>query len=226
MASERNHGNRGSEQRRNVRATAFALAGIAALMVALFVRQFLSPAHLDPEWLRAQGAVLFDPPRAFDAPVLRDQNDQSFDGSAFASNWSVVFFGFTYCPDVCPTTLALLRQVELELQPSAGARRPVRFFMVSVDPARDTPAQLKTYVAHFSPNLTGLTGEFIDVHRFATQLSVPFRKVVAEDGSYSVDHGANLALINPQGHFAGMIMPPLDKARLLRLLELLRSREG
>lgn len=211
-------------QRRNVRVTVFALAGVVALMVGMFVRQFVNPAQLDAEWLRARGAVVFEQPRSFDAPRLLDQDGRPFDGSAFAGRWSVVFFGFTFCPDVCPTTLTLLRDVEKGLKPAEGERVPVAFYLVSVDPARDTPAVLKTYVRHFSPGLTGLTGEFLDVHRFATQLNTPFRKSAAEDGSYTVDHGANLALINPQGHFAGFVMPPLDAAKLVQLLELLRER--
>lgn len=214
-----------SAQQRNIRYTVFALAGVVALFVALFVRQFVSPDRLDPAWLQAHGTVLFDPPRAFDPPRLVDQEAQPFDGSAFAGQWSVLFFGFTYCPDVCPATLSLLRQVEQQLQPGGGATRPVRIYLTSVDPARDTPAVLKPYLAHFGADFTGLTGEFLDVHRFATQLNIPFRKNMAADGSYSVDHSANLVLINPQGHFAGFVTPPFDREKLVRLLETLRARD-
>lgn len=215
-----------STQQRNIRYTVFGLAGVVTLIVALFVRQFVSPERLDTGWLQAHGTVLFDPPRAFDPPQLLDQQAQPFDGSAFAGRWSVLFFGFTYCPDVCPTTLSLLREVEQALQAAEGRKRELRFYLVSVDPARDTPAVLAPYVAHFSANLTGLTGEFLDVHRFATQLNIPFRKNVAADGSYSVDHSANLVLINPQGHFAGFVTPPFARERLVRLLETLRIRDS
>jgi protein SCO1/2 len=213
-------------RKRNIRATVFALAGIVALFVTLFVRQFVDPARLDADWLRARGAVLFDTPRAFDPPRLVDQDGRPFDGSAFAGAWSVVFFGFTFCPDVCPTTLTLLRDVEQALGGNASGGSRVRVYLVSVDPARDTPAVLKTYVAHFSPRFTGLTGEFLDVHRFATQLNVPFRKTTLEAGGYTIDHGANIALINPLGHFAGYVMPPFDKDKLVQLLTVLRKREA
>lgn len=207
---------------RHVRLTVFALLGVIMLIVGMFVRQFVSPERLDPEWLRAHGAVLFDPPRSFEAPRLLDQNAQAFDGAAFQGNWSVLFFGFTYCPDVCPTTLALLRDVAGAL--SAG-KYPVHFYLVSVDPARDTPAVLKPYIEHFNPEFRALTGEFLDVHRFATQLNIPFRKSVEADGSYTIDHSANLALINPQGHFAGFLMPPFDKERVVQVLEVLGGRD-
>ena len=209
-------------RKRNVRLTVFALLGVIMLIVGMFVRQFISPDRLDPEWLKAHNAVLFDPPRSFEPPRLLDQDAQAFDGAAFQGNWSVLFFGFTYCPDVCPTTLALLRDVAGVLP--AGTY-PVRFYLVSVDPARDTPAVLKPYVAHFSPGFRALTGEFLDVHRFATQLNIPFRKSVEADGNYTIDHSANLALINPQGHFAGFLMPPFDKERVLQVLQVLGRRD-
>lgn len=211
-------------QRRNIRYTAFAIAGVIALMLGLFVRQFINPAQLDPSWLRARNAVIFEAPRQIDAPKLIDQDARPFDGSAFIGAWSVVYFGFTFCPDVCPTTLTLLRQVEDGLKPAQGARLPVAFYLSSVDPARDTPAQLKPYVTHFSPNFRGLTGEFLDVHRFSTQLNTPFRKSLLPDGGYTVDHGSNLALIDPRGHFAGFVTPPFDVAKLTELLEVMRSR--
>lgn len=209
-------------RRRHVRLTVFALLGVIMLIVGMFVRQFVSPERLDPEWLRAHGAVLFDPPRSFEAPRLLDQDAQAFDGAAFQGNWSVLFFGFTYCPDVCPTTLALLRDVAGAL--SAG-KYPVHFYLVSVDPARDTPAVLKPYIKHFNPEFRALTGEFLDVHRFATQLNIPFRKSVEVDGNYTIDHSANLALINPQGHFAGFLMPPFDEARIVQVLDVLGRRD-
>lgn len=213
-----------AERKRNIRFTVFALAGVVAMILGMFVRQFVNPENLDPTWLRARGAVLFEAPRRFDTPRLLDQEGRAFDGSAFRGQWNVVFFGFTFCPDVCPATLGILREVEGLLRPAEGARRPVGFYLASVDPARDTPEQLKPYVAHFSPRFTGLTGEFLDVHRFASQLNTPFRKAPLPDGGYTVDHGGNLALIDPQGNYAGFVTPPFDAAKLASLLEVLRRR--
>ena len=213
-------------QRHKIRLTALGLSLLALLVVWMFVRQFMHPEHLDPQWLQMHGTVLFDTPRSFDALQLRDQNDQPFDGAAFRGSWSVVFFGFTYCPDVCPTTLSLLGELQKALKPATDGRAPLAFYMVSVDPARDTPAQLKPYLEHFSSEFTGLTGEFPDIHRFATQLNIPFRKAMLDDANYSVDHSANLVLINPRGHYAGYMTPPFDKERMVRVLELLRTRDS
>ena len=211
------------QQKRSIRTTVLVLCGVMALLVGMFVHQFVNPSKLDPEWLRLHGTVLFDTPRSFDPPRLVDQDGAAFDGSAFQGQWNLVFFGFTFCPDICPTTLGLLGQVEQAMR-GDDATAGFRTFLVSVDPARDTPAVLLPYVRHFSEDFTGLTGEFLDVHRFASQLNVPFRKNLSEDGSYTVDHGANLMLLNPQGHFAGYVMPPFDKQRLIELLRVLAKR--
>ncbi|MBP8925962.1 MAG: SCO family protein [Pseudomonadales bacterium] len=213
-------------QRHKIRLTVLGLSALALLIVWMFVRQFMNPEHLDPQWLQMHGTVLFDTPRSFDTLQLRDQDDQPFDGTAFGGSWNVVFFGFTFCPDVCPTTLGLLGEVQQALKPATDGRAPLAFYMVSVDPARDTPAKLKPYLEHFSSKFTGLTGEFSAIHRFATQLNIPFRKVMLDDTNYSVDHSASLVLINPRGHYAGYMTPPFDKERMVRVLEVLRTRSS
>jgi protein SCO1/2 len=212
-------------QARNIRLTVFALLGIIALIVGMFVRQFVAPDRLDPAWLQAHGTRLFETPRSFDEPKLIDHRGQDFSAAEFAGSWNVLFFGYTFCPDICPTTLALLRQVVADLQPASAGRAPVRVYMVSVDPARDTPELLARYVTHFSPEFTGLTGEFLDIHRFATALNTPFRKQTGGGENYAVDHGANLVLVNPRGDYAGFITPPFDKERLVQVLEALRRRD-
>ena len=87
--------------------------------------------------------------------------------------------------------------------------------MVSVDPARDTVEQLASYVPFFNEEFVGVTGEFVDIHRFATALNTPFRKVVPKDGGeYQVDHSANVVLINPRGDYHGFFRAPLDQAKM------------
>lgn len=212
-----------AEKRRNIRYTVFALAGVIALLVSMFVRQFVTPGRIDPEWLKLHQTMLYDTPRRYSPLELVDQHGKPFDGAAFKGTWSVVFFGFTFCPDVCPTTMTILRDVQAGLDAPADGRLPVRFYFASVDPARDTPAQLDTYVSHFGKEFTGLTGEFLDVARFAGESGIAFQKVVGKDGAYSVDHSANLALVNPHGDYVGFIMPPFDTDRLVRVLERLRT---
>ena len=86
--------------------------------------------------------------------------------------------------------------------------------LVSVDPARDTVEQLAGYVPYFNPDFIGVTGEFLDIHRFATALNTPFRKVPGQDENYLVDHSANVVLINPRGDYHGFFKAPLDLAKM------------
>jgi protein SCO1/2 len=86
--------------------------------------------------------------------------------------------------------------------------------LVSVDPARDTVEQLASYVPYFNEEFIGVTGEFLDIHRFATALNTPFRKVPGQDENYLVDHSANVILINPRGDYHGFFKAPLDLAKM------------
>ena len=87
---------------------------------------------------------------------------------------------------------------------------------MSLDPARDTPEQLKNYVEYFNPEFTGVTGEFLNIHRFAKQVNVAFQKVVldAASGDYTVDHSGNVILINPDGYYHGFFKAPIETAKL------------
>ena len=204
---------------RRVRLTVGVLLGGISLLLGLFVRQFVGPERLDPRWLRDHGAVLFDTPRPLARQQLQDQDGDAFDGSGFAGRWNVLFFGFTHCPDVCPTTLALLAEVAARL-PADAALAP-RFWLVTVDPERDTPALLAPYVRHFDPRFGTLGGDPQAVQRFAAALSVPFARSDLPAGGYTMDHSANLLLIDPLGRFAGFVTPPLERERLVRLLAVL-----
>ena len=131
----------------------------------------------------------------------------------FEGRWSLVFFGFTHCPDICPTTMAFLDGFVASLEEDEAADTQV--VMVTVDPARDTVEQLAGYVPYFNPAFVGVTGEFLDVHRFATALNTPFRKVPGQGDDYQVDHSANVVLINPRGDYHGFFKAPLDRAKML-----------
>ncbi len=102
----------------------------------------------------------------------------------------------------------------LDRIPSRIEAEDTRVVMVSVDPARDTVEQLASYVPYFNPDFTGVTGDFLDIHRFATALNTPFRKVPGQNENYQVDHSANVVLINPRGDYHGFFKAPLDLAKM------------
>jgi protein SCO1/2 len=172
------------------------------------------PRIMMPEELKINGAYMFDVPRTFKSFVLTDHKGQAFLPANFKGKWSLVFFGFTHCPDVCPTTMMLLNQF-MERLAELGDDKGTQVVMVTVDPARDTVEKLAEYVPYFNPKFIGVTGNFLTIHRFASQLSTPFRKVIGEDGGYQVEHGGNIALINPKGDYHGFFKSPFEIAKLL-----------
>jgi len=162
--------------------------------------------------MKINGLYLLDTPRNFGEIKLIDHHGQAFTRERLQGKWSLVFFGFTYCPDICPTTMSFLNEFVSQLEGTEADDTEV--VMVSVDPARDTVEQLAGYVPYFNPDFIGVTGEFLDVHRFATALNTPFRKVPGQDENYQVDHSANVVLINPKGDYHGFFKAPLDLAKM------------
>lgn len=198
---------------RNIKLTVFGLVLLIGVIVAGFVYQVQKPRVMTPSELKINGAFMFDTPRALPDFALVDHRGEPFTGASLEGQWTLVFFGFTYCPDICPTTMAFLARFMGELE-GLPEHADTRVVMVSVDPARDTPERLAEYVPYFDPSFTGVTGEFLDIHRFATALNTPFRKVPGEDENYLVDHSANVVLINPRGDYHGFFKAPLDLAKM------------
>jgi protein SCO1/2 len=204
---------RSAAQSRNIRLTVIGLLALIAVIVSGFVYQTKKPRVMTDSELKINGAFMFETPRALPDFELVDHHGQPFDADSFDGQWTLVFFGFTYCPDICPTTMAFLSRFMGELE-GLPEYEDTRVVMVSVDPARDTPERMAEYVPYFNPGFTGVTGEFLEIHRLATALNTPFRKVPGEDENYLVDHGANVALINPRGDYHGFFKAPLELAKM------------
>lgn len=199
-------------QSRGIKLTVALILGFILLVVGGFVYRIQQPRIMTAAEMKANGAYMFETPRAIGDFALLDHRGEPFTPDSLRGGWTLLFFGFTHCPDICPTTMAFLNRFVGEL---AGTEAEgTRVVMVSVDPARDTVEQLATYVPYFNPGFLGVTGEFLDIHRFATDLNTPFRKVPGEDGDYLVDHSANVVLINPRGDYHGFFKAPLDLAKM------------
>ncbi len=207
---------RSPRQRRGIALTIGLMVLFMTVVLALFFNKITTPRVLSVQELRANGTYVFEQPRIVRDFSLLDQSGQAFGLEQLQGKWTLMFFGFTACPDVCPTTLSLLREVKAKLQPEIAEQ--TRFVLVSVDPARDTVAQMATYMPHFDEEFIGLTGEFLQIKRLANQLNMAFVKVPQGD-DYTVDHSANLAIINPYGHYHGFIKPPLEQARVRLTLQ-------
>ncbi len=189
-----------------------ALAVFIALIVVVFVHRISLPRILSTSEMQINGFYLLEIPRNFGEINLVDHHGEAFTRARFEGKWTLVFFGFTYCPDVCPTTMSFLNELLGQLEGTEAEDTQV--VMVSVDPARDTVEQLASYVPYFNPDFLGVTGDFLDIHRFATGLNTPFRKVPGQGDDYQVDHSANVVLINPRGDYHGFFKAPLDLAKV------------
>ena len=198
------------------------VAVIAAVIGLTFSKVLNSPRQADPAQLLEAGIVLLPQGRPLPSVSLTDQDGQALAVQSLTGKWSLVFFGYTFCPDICPTTLAQLRQLEGLLPPATRERLQV--VMVSVDPQRDTPAQLKQYLAFFDPAYRGLTGELADIQQLSGALGIPFIPGDTGREDYTVDHSGNLALIGPDGTQRGFVRAPLDVARLAERLPQLVER--
>jgi protein SCO1 len=199
-------------QSRNIKLTVAGLLALITLMVAGFVHKISLPRVMTTSEMKLNGLYLLDTPRDIGEFALVDHHGKPFDPERLKGQWSLVFFGFTFCPDICPTTMAFLNDFMAALEGTEA--QDTQVVMVSVDPARDTVEKLASYVPYFNPDFIGVTGEFLDIHRFATALNTPFRKVMGEGDNYQVDHSANVVLINPKGHYHGFFKAPLNLAKM------------
>lgn len=212
MSGENTPANR--QQKRGIRLTLLAIVVIASVLVGSFFYSFTQARIMTRDELREQGAYLYENPRLLPGFSLVDETGATLTPDSLKGQWNLLFFGFTYCPDICPTTLAQLKLFYQELEPEVQANTQV--WLVSVDPARDTPEQLDSYLEFFHPAFRGMTGDFLEIHRFATALNIPFAKVPGGGDNYMVDHSANVALVNPQGHSMGFFKAPLDISKMQR----------
>ena len=131
--------------------------------------------------------------------TLTDQNRMLRTEKDFRGKYTLVFFGYTYCPDVCPTTLAVMAAALDRI--GSRATQVVPLF-ITVDPKRDTPDKIKSYLASFGPHFVGLTGEPADIASVAKEYRVYYKEHPAENGGeYTVDHSGVVYLMDPNGQF-------------------------
>ena len=203
-----------SKQQRGIWITVASILAVITLFMALFLNKLLSPRILSQQELQVNGAIVFDNPRIINEFSLINHDGAPFTLADLKGHWTLVYFGFTRCPDICPTTLMDLNRLLNNLD--ADIAQKTKVVMVSADPARDTPELLKPYVQHFNTQFTGVTGEFVETMKLAQNLNVAFNKVVMGD-DYTIDHTGNLILVNPKGHYHGFFKPPFYELARLKI---------
>jgi protein SCO1/2 len=213
-----------SQHNRGIRLTVIGLLIFVVVIVSGFVYTMAKPRVMSDGALRANNAFLFERVREIGDFSLLDDNGKAFTPAQLQGKWSLMFFGFTYCPDICPTTMAQLNQFYKKLKPEYA--EDTQIIMVSVDPARDSPAKLHDYVRYFNPGFRGVTGDFMVLHQLATDLNIPFAKVPGGGDNYQVEHSGNVAIINPKGHYIGFFKAPHELDKLVQNYQSIRISRG
>lgn len=191
------------------------LVAIAAVLGVLAGNRLLGPSTSgNARWPATQAVTLLPTPRPLPAFALRQSDGTQLTQDELRGHWTLVFLGFTYCPDVCPTTLAQLAQAQKQWATLDEQVRP-RVLLVSVDPERDSPARVGEYAHAFHRDSLAATADIPTLEGFARALSLVFMKVPGEHfkdnpQDYSMDHSAQLIVLDPQARMAGLIQPPFN----------------
>ncbi|MEM7081294.1 MAG: SCO family protein [Pseudomonadota bacterium] len=154
-----------------------------------------------------QNATVLDFPRALPTLDLIDHRNEPFDNARLERAWTVLFFGFTHCPDVCPTTMSVLAKARERMR-TLDPDRTFEVIMISVDPERDRPEVLEQYVPFFDPDFLGVTGTTAQIQSLAADMGVAYRRVPTGEQAYTVDHTSALFVINPEGALQAISSSP------------------
>ncbi len=182
---------------------------LAAFVLGLAIIAILAFTLLAPNRASLAGSSVGGP------FALTDQDDKPVTEASFAGATHLVFFGFTHCPDVCPTTLQAVTDTFQALGPKA---RDLRALFITVDPERDTPSVMKDYVGNFDPRIVGLTGSPEAVAATVKAYRAYARKVPLKDGDYTMEHTALVYVMDAQNRFVASLnlqQPPAAAAKEL-----------
>jgi len=177
-------------------------AVVAAFGLWLGTRYATAPAQP-----KLASALLYPEVRAIPDFALQQANGKPLTPAEWRGHWNFVYFGYTTCPDVCPTTLGDLKSVWAELG-KRGVQDKVRVDFISIDPERDTPDTLAKYVGFFSPDFVAATGTDAELTKLTRALGIVYSRTKKDDGSIEVDHSGSIVIVDPQGRLVGLFRPP------------------
>lgn len=178
------------------------LIAIVALLGGFFLSSSLTHKEIE-----IQSATWFKQAMTIPEFELTDHNNQAFTNANLKQKWSVLFFGYTHCPDICPDSLNMLK-IMLEKIDSSD-RNNLQIVFISVDPDRDTPEKLKEYVTFFNKDFVGATTSLDKLKPLTKKLGI-LHYITKTETSYDVAHAGNMLLINPDGHYTAVFSPPHD----------------
>lgn len=168
--------------------------------------------------------VLRPAPQPLQAFELTDQYRQPVSLERLQGKWNFVFFGYTYCPDICPTTLSTLTGVVRQLQGDPQGLADIQVVFVSVDPGRDTPEVIEKYLKYFNESFLGITGAQQDIDSLGRQFGAGYMKEPeTTPGQYLVSHTSSIFLVDPHGRLLAAFSPPHDPGTIADQFRQIRS---
>ncbi|MEJ2343834.1 MAG: SCO family protein [Gammaproteobacteria bacterium] len=194
------------EAQRRFPALLFILA-VAALAAGIWLGQWAARKNAPPVLV---GATLLPQPKALAPYRLVDFHGAPFGPQQMRGKWTFLFFGYTHCPDVCPSALALLNRVTQRLRQPAGVAEETQVVFISVDPQRDKPAVLARFVPYFNKDFIGATGSPDEIAKLTRQVGVVYARSGESGDDYVVDHSASILLLDPQGRYTALFSAPQD----------------
>ena len=205
--------------------TGFFIGLIILVVIAAYGLAINLPTFISKTPVLETGKALAQPMElvAFD---LLDHTGKPFQYKDLKEEWSLIFFGYSKCPDVCPTTVFKLTEIYRILDEDKAIKQQPQVIFVSIDPDRDKPETLKEYLASFNPEFIGVTGNLDEINKLTTKLSVYFQKIGDDENYlYEMNHTAGLFLTNPDGKLVASFKPTatpkelsLDVKKILLLL--------
>lgn len=205
--------NRGFMNNQRILIIIAALLGLAALGAGL--GSFI--AQQNARTAQTPAGLLWPNPKTFPEVTLYDHNGKDFDHTDMQGQWTLVFFGFTHCPDICPMTLSVLNRMEEQLVDEGGAGQDLRTVFVSVDPGRDTPERLSEYVSYFNEEFIGVSGKPEAIDRLTRSLGAVHHIGKPDaNGNYQVDHSASVFLFDPRARLVSIFTTPHEADAMTR----------
>ncbi|MES9862284.1 MAG: SCO family protein [Candidatus Thiodiazotropha sp. LLP2] len=190
-----------------------ALIGLVALIGGVMAWAYLNKSEPvgAPPMVSTKQATLLPELKSLNSFSLTYHNGEKFDNQSLLGHWTFMSFGYTYCPDICPTTMSLFSEMS-DLLKSRQIPAPYEVTFVSVDPERDSLKRLSEYVTYFNPDFLGATGPEPALQKLAKPLGILYQRVETEDSAmgYVMDHSASIILVGPQGRLHAYFTPPHD----------------
>lgn len=190
----------------------FLVAVVAALALAggVFVAVLLAPSGS----AETQYVQLYPQPRQLKDFELFDQEGHIFEQANLQGHWTLAFVGYTFCPDVCPTTLAELKRVYPQLR-QIPTDHPVQVMFLSVDPKRDTQVRLKEYIQYFHPDFIAVSAPHAQLFPLVRSMGMMYSMSEStENANYLVDHSASVVVINPHAQVVGRFKPDIQPGKI------------